>query len=65
MTLPEPVIYILRMEPLPPGFDQVSEKYNGWITKFWIKRAIFAYLGHFVVFLTLLSPWERNENYSQ
>ena len=52
-VLPGSSIYILHKEPLPLCFDQVLEKYNGWIKSYRVKTVILTILG---AFWPLLAP---------
>ena len=47
------VIVVLYLVQLPPHFDQVSEKNNGWIKSYKAKSDIFS---HFRVFWGFFSP---------
>ena len=49
----EKALKILHKEPLPLCFDQVSEKYNGWIKSYRVKTVILTILG---AFWPLLAP---------
>ena len=58
-VLPGSSIYIL---PLPPCFDQVLEKYNGWIESYRVKTVILTILG---AFWPLLAPLIRTCNLTE
>ena len=48
--LPRSVTVVLYLVQLPPHFDRVSEKNNGWIKCYEAKSVILATLGHFGAF---------------